>query len=233
MQAIIIAGGKGTRIRSLIKTTPKLLLPLKDQLLVDHLMQHLKKNGITDVVISLGYLGDKVQQYIKEKKYEITVKMFQEPKPVGTSGALSLMKDLLDDEFFILYGDVYTTVNLKNMFLFHKSNNADVTIALHTSDHPQDSTIVKIDNKNRINAMIEKPGSDWEKFGNLTITPIFFVKKEILNFIKPKYKVDLTKDTLPALFKNGKKLFGYVTNEYAKDIGTPERYNEVLSLLKS
>jgi len=226
MQTTIIAGGKGTRIRSISKT-PKLLLTLNNKPLIDYIINHLKKNGCDNIIICTGYLGDKIKKYIDRKNYDITIKISQESKPLGTAGALHLVKYLLDDEFFVLYGDEYTTVNFRKMLKFHKQKMGDATLALHKSDHPQDSTVVKIDKNDKIVNFVEKPGNDWASYDNLTVTPLFVLKKEIINFIEEDKEVDFTKDVFPKMLKSNKRIFGYITEEYAKDIGTPDRYRQV------
>ncbi len=227
MQAIIIAGGKGTRMSSISTTIPKLLLPLNNKLLIDYSIEHLIKNGCDNIIICCGHLGDKIKEYIDKKDYGIPVKISTESKPLGTAGALHLIKDLLEDEFLILYGDIFTTINLRELIQFHQRKKADATLVLHSSDHPQDSTVVEIDKENKLLTFIEKPGENWEKYGNLTKTSIYVLKKGVLDFIPKEIAVDFSKDVFPKMLKKGKKLFGYVTEEYAKDMGTPQRYQEV------
>lgn len=227
MQAIIIAGGKGTRLGILTATTPKLLLPLNNKPLIDYTINHLKKNGCDNIIICTGYKGYKIKDYIDRKNYGVAVRQSMERQPLGTAGALHLIKDLLENEFFVLFGDIYTTINLRKMHKFHKKKKADATLALHKSDHPQDSTVVKIDKNRRLINFIEKPGQDRKKYGNLTATSLYILKKDILNFIAKNSEIDFARDVFPEMLKNKRRLFGYLTEEYAKDIGTPERYKEV------
>lgn len=226
MQAIIIAGGKGTRISSITTKMPKALLPLNNKPLLDHSIDYLKKHGCENIIICCGYLGDKVQDHIKGKDYGVSIKLSMENKPLGTAGPLHLIKNLLEDEFVVLFGDIYTAIDLKKMFKFHKQNNADATLALHISDHPEDSTVAKIDKENKILNFIKKPGENWEKYGNLTKTSLYMLEKDTVNVI-PKNKEVEFDDIFLKMLKKGKRLFGYVTEEYIKDIGTPERYKEV------
>lgn len=227
MQAIIIAGGKGTRISAITTTMPKLLLPLNNKPLLDHSISYLKKNGCDNIIVCCGHLGDEIKKYITRNNYGISIKLSFENKPLGTAGALHLIENLLEDEFFVLFGDIYTTVNLKKMLQFHKQKKSDVTLTLHTSDHPQDSTVVKIDKNNKLLSFVEKPGDNWKRYGNLTATSLYILKKEMINFIAKDKKVDFARDVFPKMVKKGKRLFGYVTEEYVKDIGTPQRYKEV------
>lgn len=226
MQAIIIAGGKGTRISSITTTIPKSLLPLNNKPLIDHSISYLIKNGFDNIIICCGHLGNKLKEYIERNNYSIPIKLSMESRSLGTAGPLHLIKNLLDDEFLVLFGDIYTTINLIKIFQFHKHNKADATLVLHISDHPQDSTVVKIDKKNKLLSFIDKPGKNWRKYGNLTKTSLYILEKSVINFIPKDKKVDFD-DIFPKMQKSGKKLFGYVTKEYAKDIGTPQRYKKV------
>lgn len=233
MQAIILVGGKGTRLRSITgDNLPKPLIQLDNQTLLDYLIYHAKINGCNNIIVCTGYLGDQISEHIKKRDYGIPVLISQETKPLGTAGVLPLIKNDLEEIFFILYGDVYTTINLKKMLIFHKQKTSDVTLAVHTSDHPQDSTVVAIDKKSQVLQFIEKPGASWEQYGNLTTTPLYIVKKDVLHFIPRDAEVDFARDIFPKMLTEKKKLFGYATDEYAKDIGTPDRYNKVLRLLK-
>lgn len=234
MQAIILAGGKGTRLKSVTgDIIPKPLIDVQKKPLIDHVIEHTIVQGCQNIILCTGYLGDKIQEYIDSKQYTVDIKTSREKEQLGTAGALHLIKDLLEDEFFILYADIYTTINLQKMLQYHKKKKADVTIAVHISDHPEDSTVVKLDKRGKFIAMVNKPGSNWQKYGNLTQTSLYIVKKEILNFIPKEKASDLAKDIFPLMLQKNQKFFGYITDEYAKDMGTPERYNKVLQLLRT
>lgn len=233
MQAIIMAGGKGTRLQAITEDSiPKPLVRLHNKRLLDHVLDHAIQNGCDNVIICTGHLGHKIQEHIKQTNYNCQIKISQEHVPLGTAGALHLIKEILADEFVILYADVYTTINIKKMMQFHKYNKADATIAVHTSDHPEDSTVAKLDERGKFVAMIEKPGDNWVKYGNLTQTALYIMKKDVLNFIPQNISVDFAKDVFPKMLTSGKNIYGYKTEEYAKDMGTPIRYAKVLQVTK-
>lgn len=227
MQAIIMAGGKGKRLRHVISDIPKPLAPINGKPIIDYVIEHVKKNGCNNIIVTIGYLGEKIKSYIENNNYDIPVLISQENQPLGTAGSLLLIKDLLEQEFFVLYGDIFTTINLSKMLKFHQQKKSDGTIALHTSDHPQDSTIVKVDKNDKILKLVEKPGKEWEKYGNLTATSLYILRKDILTHIPQNREIDIAKNIFPEMLKAGKNLFGYFTNEYAKDMGTPERYQKI------
>lgn len=230
MQAIIMAGGKGTRLQNLTKDViPKPLVKIHNKPILDYVIEHAIKNGCDDIIICTGYLSHKILQHIKNKQYGASIRISEEKEPLGTAGALNAIADLLDDEFFIIYADVYTTISFKKMLQFHKKRKADVTIAVHASDHPHDSTIVKIDKNGKILEMIEKPGENWKQYGNLTQTSLYLMKKEVINFITKNAKLDFEKDIFSKMLMQGSRIYGYFTKEYAKDIGTPDRYHAVVN----
>lgn len=228
-----MAGGKGTRFQEVSTTIPKILIPIGGKPLLDHVLSYLKKNDIDNVIICTGHLGDKVEEHIYKKDFGLKIQISKEDKPLGTAGALHLIKDKLKDEFFIIYGDEYSTVNLKKMLKFHRGKNSDAILAVHRSDHPEDSTVVKINSSGKVVNLVEKPGSNWRRYGNLTITPLFILKKDAITFIGKEAEADLTKDVFPKMLSEGKQLFGYVTSEYVKDIGTMKRYAEVENYIKT
>lgn len=227
MQAVILAGGYGTRLGKLGQTTPKLLLPIGNKPLIDHLINSLKKAHCNSVIVCTGHLANKIKKYTDQKNWGLEVRLSKEDKPLGTAGALHRVLDLLEDEFFVLYGDIYTTIDLGGMLRFHKRKKANATLAIHKSDHPQDSTVVKIDKNQRIVSFKEKPGDNWKQYGNLTNIALYILKKDVVNFIPKDKKSDFAKDVFPIMLIKKQKMFGYITKEFAKDIGTWERYLKI------
>jgi mannose-1-phosphate guanylyltransferase/phosphomannomutase len=233
MQAVIMAGGRGTRLRDVTgDVIPKPLVQVNGKPLLDYVIEHAIKNGCENIIICTSHLGNKISEHLAGKQYSASIFISHENKALGTAGALHLISHLLDEEFFIIYADVYTTIDINEMFHFHKKRKADVTIAIHSSNHPYDSTVVKTDKNGKILEMIEKPGDIWQQYGNVTQTSLYLVKKEILHFIPENTKLDCEKDVFPTMLQKGRRIFGYFTEEYAKDVGTPERYQEIVSKLK-
>ena len=227
MQAIIMAGGEGKRLRPLTDKLPKPLLPINGRPLLDLLIGLARENKADNIIVCAGYLSEKIESHVKKSNYGIKVSVVSEREPLGTAGPLLPIKDQLEDEFFVLYGDVYTTANLQKMLSSHRKNKSEATLLLHESDHPQDSTVVTVDSKSRITGFVEKPGSEWKKHGKLTSAALYVVNKEVVNFIEPGKDVDFARDVFPKMVKAGRKLYGYVSEEYTKDMGTVERYEEV------
>lgn len=225
MQAVIMAGGEGKRLRPLTDKLPKPLLPINGEPLLDKLVRHCVRNGADNVFICTNYLADKISGHIEDACYGALVRESRETAPLGSAGPLLLVKEKLENEFFVLYGDVYTTADLRKMLEFHRQKKGDATLLLHTSDHPQDSTVVTVDGSSRITGFVEKPGS--ERYGSLTNAALYVLNRDVVNFIDTGKAVDFAKDVFPKMLALGKKLYGYVSEEYTKDMGTLERYREV------
>lgn len=227
MQAVIMAGGRGERLKPLTDKIPKPLLPINGTPLLDKLIRHCVKNEVDNIIVCTNYLAEMISKHIEEACYGAFVRESRETTPLGSAGPLLLLKDKLEDEFFILYGDVHNTVDMTKMLEFHRQHGSDATLLLHTSDHPQDSTVATADGSGRITSFVEKPGNEWKKYGNLTSAALYVLNKEVLKFIDDGKAADFAKDVFPKMLKSGKKLYGYVSTEYIRDMGTPERYKEV------
>ena len=156
MQAVILAGGLGTRLHPLTKTLPKALVQVQDATLTDKVLDLLKEAGVTEVFLAIGHLREKIQSYYGDESKGIKIKYFIEEKPLGTGGWMHQAKDLLKGDFFVLNGDNLFDVNFKEFIAFHKKNNAVTSIALTTVDDPTSFGIAKME-KDNIIAFIEKP----------------------------------------------------------------------------
>lgn len=226
-----MAGGKGTRMKSISATVPKLLIPLVNKPFIDYLIDHLKKNGCDDIIICAGFLGDKIKEYIDRNNYGLQVRLSIEKKPLGTGGALCLIKDLLEKDFFLFYGDVYTTINLQKMLKFHKKKRTVVTAAIHASSHPEDSDLVEYDKNFRITKILQKPHPQIPKNPH-NLAALYLVNSDIKKHLFPKASYDFERDLLTKLLDENVPIYGYNTEELMIDIGTPERLRKAERLLQ-
>lgn len=231
MQAIIMAGGKGTRMQKLYPKIPKLLIPLKGKPFLDHLIDYLKKNGCREIIICAGYLGDKVKEYISQKTYGVKVSLSIEKKPLGTGGALYLIKDLLEKDFFLFYGDIYTAINLQKMLMFHKKTKAVVTAAIHPSLHPGDSDLIEFDVNFRITKILQKPHIKIPKNPH-NLAALYLVSSDIKKYLLRKAPYDFEHDLLTKLLDENVPIYGYNTEELMMDIGTQKRLKKAERLLQ-
>ena len=245
MKVVIMAGGKGTRIASVRSDVPKPMINICGKPILEHQIDNLKACGLTDIVLVIGYLGDKIKEYFGDgSKFGVNIEYFVEDHPLGTAGALFKMPQLTED-FLLLCGDVIIDVDFNRFIAFHKEHQAWASLVAHPNGHPFDSSLLvtEIDGpktvggmpedthrvirwmakedertyyKNRVNAGIE------------LISPAL-LKETMKNFV-PRHpetpdKIDLDRDVLKPNIPSG-KIFAYDTPEYIKDMGTPDRFYE-------
>ncbi len=228
MKAVIQAGGKGTRISSITgDNIPKPMLEISNYPILYHQIMNLKKSGIKDITIIVGHLGNIIQEYFEDgKKFGVNITyVVEDPnKPLGTAGALYYLKNKIDDDFIFLLADVFIDIDFKKMEYFHYKNDADVTLLTHPNSHPYDSDLVVSDKNNKVLKFDHKT-NDRTKYNyhNLVNAGVMIFSKETLNYIQEEKKYSYEKDIIAPLIKNG-KVFSYKSSEYAKDMGTPERY---------
>lgn len=225
-KALILAGGEGTRMKKLFPNTPKLLIPIRGKPFLDYLMEYLKENNVGGVVISTGYLGNQVEKYLISNKYHLPIAISREKKPLGTGGAISFSKHMFNDDFFLLFGDVYTEVDLKRMFEFHNSKKAVITAVVHRSVHPESSNLVEFDSVGKITKVIIKPhGRSGKNLYNLAA--LYILSGDIGKYLPRKTDYDFEKDLLVKLVDENKKIYAYNTDETIMDFGTPERLTKL------
>lgn len=222
MKAVILAGGKGTRLKPLTLTIPKSLIKIHGRTITEHLFDLLKKHGIEDVIISVGYLKEKIKDYFGDgSDYDIKIAYVEENEPLGTAGPLRLAKNLLTETFVCSNGDELKKIDIKKMLEEHKKNNALVTIALTKVEDPSQYGVARMEN-NRIAEFIEKPKK--EVPSNLINAGFYMIEPSVIDMIGIG-KVMLEKDIFPGLASE-KKLFGFVFDGQWYDTGNIERYEK-------
>lgn len=231
MKAVIQAGGKGTRISSITgDIIPKPMLEISEYPILYYQIMNLKKYGITDITIIVGHLGNIIQNYFQDgKKFGVNISyVVEDPnKPLGTAGALYYLKDKINDDFVFLLADVFIDIDFKKMEEFHYKNSAGVTLLTHPNSHPFDSDLVVVDNKNKVLTFDHKTNDRTNyNYHNLVNAGVMIFSKDTLDLIKEEKKYSYEKDIVVPLIEQG-KVFSYKSSEYAKDMGTPERYAHV------
>lgn len=229
MKTVILAGGKGLRMRPLTNKMPKPMLPINGRPILEHQIMLLKKSGVKDIIICGCYLFDKIKSYFRDgKKFGVRIKYIKEKKPLGTGGAIKNAEKYIDGAFLVLCGDVMMNINIKRFIHFHKERKGIATLLLHHSDHPEDSSVVEIDKNNKVIKLW--PKGQGPTGLDLTKSSLYVLEKRVLQFM-PKKRHCLEDDILPELI--GKEnVFGFVTNEFVKDIGTIERYEKVKKMFE-
>ncbi len=230
MKAIILCGGRGERMRPLTDTTPKPMLPIAGKPLLVHQINLLKKAGITDIVMAAFYLVDVIRDYFGDgSKFGVKIDYSIEDAPRGSGGAIKeAQKYLGDDNFVVLSGDVVNRMDLSKFITFHKDNNSTVTLAVHPSSHPEDSDLVEIDEGGKVTKLWLKPHPE-DVPTDLGNAGVFVMEPKVFEYIAEDGLIGFEKEILPKLMDDVLPIYGYNTDEYIKDMGTLERYEEIQS----
>lgn len=227
MQAVIMAGGKGTRLSSVLKDIPKPMVNFAGKPLLEYQIENLKENGITDITLVIGYLGHVIQEHFGNgEKYGVNISYFVEETPLGTAGALFYLKNKLKEDFILLFGDLFTDINFKRFYLYHLEKKAGITLYAHPNSHPYDSDVLLTDENSLVTGWIYKNTERHEYYRNLVNAGVYVVSPKILDELKENEKADLEKQLISKLITQ-RKVYAYCCTEYVKDIGTPERLKKV------
>ncbi|MDO8743411.1 MAG: HAD-IIIA family hydrolase [Candidatus Azambacteria bacterium] len=225
MKTVIIAGGKGTRLAPLTKKIPKSLVKIGGKPLIEHQIILLKKYGIREIWILLGYLGDPIREYLQNgEKWHVNIHYLQEDRPLGTAGAVKTLENKIKGDFLVISGDVMLDFDVKRFIGWHKGI---ASIVVHPNDHPIDSDLVETDKTGRILSLLKRPHPPGLIFHNLSIASAYIFSPKIFKYIQKNKKTDIEKDILPLILKSKEKMYAYNTPEYIKDMGTPDRLAKV------
>ncbi len=228
-EVAILAGGQGTRLKSLTGNLPKPLAPLLDIPVMEYQIRQCAANGLKNIAVLVHYQSVVIQEYFGDgARWGVNIQYVIEKNARGTAGAVRDALEFMGDDFLVLYADTYFDVDLINFLNFSKNSGASGSLLLHPNDHPYDSDLVEIDKESYVVAMHPYPHKEGVAYKNLVNAALYWFKKEpLVNSIPVDGKHDLAKDTFTTLLSNGHKLYGYVTPEYIKDMGTPERLDKV------
>lgn len=228
-QVAILAGGVGSRLKSRTGDLPKPMVLINGVPVLEHQINLCKKNGFTKIALLVHYQSGMIEEYFGNgAKFGVELVYVVEHEARGTAGALLDALDVMDSRFLVLYGDTYADINLKMFWDFDSKRKSAGTLFLHPNDHPQDSDLMEIDDDGALIRVHSYPHPEGVDCPNLVNAALYILDKESLfNIIPVDHKTDLARDAFPALLGAGKNLYGYVTPEYIKDMGTPERLDKV------
>lgn len=228
MKVVVIAGGQGTRIVSVNSEIPKAMIPIAGKPILEYEVEMAKRYGYTDFLFIIGHMGDQIEHYFEDgRRWNVNIEYYKEEKPLGTAGALGCLKNKLTEDFFVFYGDTVMDFDMDAMLAYHKEKQADATLFLHPNDHPYDSDIVELTTDGRVLKFCNKPHVHDFVSHNMVNAALFIFSPKVLEQIEVGTKSHIEKHVLPACWDKGMNLFGYVSFEYIKDMGTPDRYYSV------
>ncbi|MWC28113.1 HAD-IIIA family hydrolase [Paenibacillus sp. MMS18-CY102] len=227
MKAVIMAGGKGTRLGERTLDTPKPLVPVHGKPVLEHQIDNFARYGIREIWVVVGHLGEQIEQHLGDgSQYGVSIRYIREDRPLGTAGALHGMKEALGESFVLAYGDVVFDVNLYKMIDYHYAHHWLGTLAVHPNNHPYDSDVLKVGVDGAVQAIYPKNEARSFDYRNCVNAGLFVLRSSIIDHIAPDTKQDLEKDVLTRLIKEG-AIGAYKTTEYMKDMGTPDRFDKV------
>lgn len=244
MQAVILAGGRGTRLRSVTGDLPKPLMDMDGRPLLAHHLDMLKRAGTEDVLLLTGYRSDLIRQAVGDgAAFGVRIRYAEEDaeNPLGTAGALLRAFGELEERIVVLYGDCMLEVDLPRMVAWHLEHGSDASLLVHPNSHPYDSDLMECDGDARVTAFHPYPHPDGAILPNLVNAAVYVIETGALAPYRDTWladqlsvrKPDIAKHLFPAMLADGRKLFAYRSPEYVKDAGTPDRYDAVLRDLKS
>lgn len=224
MQAVILVGGEGTRLRPLTSSVPKPVVALVDRPMMAYMFEWLHGHGVDDVIMSCGFKATKVRDVLGDgSQYGISLRFVEEPDPRGTAGALKFAEEFLAERFLMLNGDVLTDLDLSAQLAQHESTGATGTLALVPVPDPSSYGLVRLRDGGAVEEFLEKPSADTVLDTNLISAGAYVLERSVLDLIEPDRNVSIEREIWPALVDRG--LYGYVDGDaYWIDVGTPERY---------
>lgn len=228
MQAIILAGGKGTRLRPLTVYTPKPIVPLMNRPFLLFQIEILKRAGIKDIILSLNYQPSKIEYLLGDgAEFGVNIRYVTEPAPMGTAGAYKYASRSIKETTVVFNGDILTDLDITKVIEFHRKKNAEATIVLTPVENPSAYGLVETDEENRVLRFREKPKP--EELADLTTNNInagvYILEPRVLDSIPEGENYSFEYNVFPDLLKNQKSFYAYILNEnYWRDIGSPESY---------
>ena len=225
VKALILAGGKGTRLAELTKNLiPKPMVEIDGKPILERAVMQLKRYGVTDIFMSVGFLNEKIRDYFGNgEKFGVKIEYIVEDEPLGSGGALFFVKDKINSDLIVCPGDVIFDVNFNKLVNYHRKKNALITLFAHPNIHPYDSDLIMTDNEMRVTEINKKNSERNFFYKNLVNAGIFVLSPDTLSFFKELKAVNMEHDFVSSFIEGG-RVFAYKSAEYVKDVGTVERF---------
>lgn len=229
LQALILAGGLGTRLREVVNDRPKPMALVNGKPFLEYQIEFLKKSGISDIILSTGYMSEKIEEYFGSgKKHGVSIRYVIERDLLGTGGAIKNAREMLEKQFFVLNGDSIFLLDLSKMIQFHQENHSDATLSLVKIKDKSRYGNVQIDTKFQITGFVEKGNSS----GDLISAGFYLFEKSSFDWDSLPVKFSIEKEFFPNLVTQ-KRVFGFISDSYFVDIGTAEDYEKFGKQLSS
>lgn len=226
MKAVIMAGGFGTRLRPLSCNIPKPMVSVANKPMMEHIVDLLKRHGLTELVVLLYFQAETIKDHFGDgSKFGVNIRYVQATEDYGTAGAVKNAQEFLDEEFLVISADVLTDIDLTAACEYHREAEARATMVLARMENPLSYGVVITREDGRISRFLEKP--TWgEVFSDTVNTGIYVLEPEVLEEIPYRQNFDFSKDLFPHMLSDGQRLFGFVTQDYWKDVGNLEEYSK-------
>lgn len=235
MKAIIVAGGKGERLRPLTNTLPKPMLEVAGKPILEHTINLLKNYGINDFIISVCYLSEKIKEYFGNgKKFDINIKYIYEKEdfPLGTAGNILEARMFIDSTFIVTYADILRELNIADMIKFHKAKKAFATLNVYKRFGDNPKSIIAFNKNKKITSFVERPKTDNEIKNFVWSNGSFYIfEPEIFDFITDSKFIDFGKDILPRILQQKKEIYSYPSDGMLIDIGNFEKLSKAREYL--
>ena len=226
MKALILAAGLGTRLLSLTADRPKPMLPVGGRPLLVHTIDLLRSHGVRQVAINVHHQPEAITRYFGSgEDFGVQLRYSPEDKLLGTAGAARKLRDFFDEPAFVVYGDVFTDLDLSALAAWHGSHGAALTMALYRVEDPTRAGIVEVDASGRVLRFQEKPRRA-DVFTDLASAGIFVIEPHVLDLVPDDVAWDFGQDLIPALLARGAPVYGRPADGYVLDIGGLERYRQ-------
>ena len=229
MEAIILAGGFGTRLRPFTFTRAKSLLPILNEPMISHLIKTLPKK-VDTVILAVNYRREQIEEYFNKHDFGKTIIVNEELEPLGTGGAVKYADQYITGPFFVLNADIICSLNLAEMLRFHEKKKATATISLWPIENVSEFGVVDIKKDGNITKFVEKPKAE-DAPSDLINAGAYLLEPQVLNYIEPGKLVSMEKQIFPQIINNTGRFFGYKFQGHWSDVGRISSYISVHTLL--
>ena len=224
MKAVILVGGKATRLMPLTANVPKAMVPVVNEPFIKHVIDHLTQHGIDEIVLAQGHLANSIERYVGDgSQFGAHIYYSTEPIPLGSAGAAKFAESYLDGTFLVMNADIISDLDFSSMLRLHNETNARITIATTPVEDPSRYGVVEAGPDGRVTRFVEKPKRE-EARSNMINAGAWFVDRSVLDMVQPGVSVSFERDIFPRILAEGQPFYSFPVNGYWIDMGTRETY---------